>query len=90
MISIPKKNSDGSNGIFNHQVRLNEDKTRKFARVREVLNGYTTNELLEILVDNVIEKYYDGIPSSEKYLPKGLSVEERKESDIKLNIDSKK
>jgi hypothetical protein len=72
-MEIPKKtgrvNSDES---FNHQVRLNEEKTIKFARVREILGGYNAQELLEILVDNAIKEYDDGETPSNKFLPKQL------------------
>lgn len=72
-LEIPVKGRGGNNEeLFNHQVRLNGDKTKKFARVREVLGGYSTAELLEILVDRVIEAYDDGKEPNPSLLPKQM------------------
>ncbi len=80
-LNIPKKNRSTSEG-FNHQVRLNEEKTIKFARVREVLGGYSNQELLEILVDKAIESYYDEKQPDIKFLPKDLKkINNKKEGD---------
>jgi hypothetical protein len=72
-LNIPKKgeNKKGEE-LFNHQVRLTEAKTKKLARVREVLGGYSTAELLEILIDLAIENYDDGQEPSSDMLPKQL------------------
>lgn len=72
-LNIPKKN-DNKRGeeLFNHQVRLSKDKTEKFTRCREVLGGYSSAELLEILVDMAIKEYDDGNAPSPKLLPKGF------------------
>jgi hypothetical protein len=72
-LNIPKKgeNKKGEE-LFNHQVRLTEAKTKKLARVREVLCGYSTAELLEILIDLAIENYDDGQEPSSDMLPKQL------------------
>lgn len=73
MLNIPKKTRSGNSKVLiNHQVRLNEEKTRKLARVREILGGYSNNELLEILVDYAINEYDDGQEANEKFLPKEL------------------
>jgi hypothetical protein len=71
---IPKK-GDNNRGeeMFNHQVRLNGKKTERFARVREILGGYSGQELLEILVDEAIRLYDDGNKVEDRdMLPKGL------------------
>jgi hypothetical protein len=72
-LNIPKKgeNKKGEE-LFNHQVRLTGDKTKKFTRVREILGGYSSSELLEILVDFAIEKYDDGQEPNKDLLPKNL------------------
>lgn len=61
-LEIPKKNSGVVKGeqLYNHQARLTKEKTERFARVREILGGYNTSELLEILIDQAIEAYDDG------------------------------
>lgn len=76
-LNIPKKgNNKKGEELFNHQVRLNGEKTIKLTRVREVLGGYSSAELLEILVDFAIEKYYDEKPIEDKsMLPKNLKEE---------------
>lgn len=73
---IPKKgeNKKGEE-LFNHQVRLTGFKTKKLARVREVLGGYSVAELLEVLVDIAIENYDDGKEPNKELLPKGLKEE---------------
>lgn len=74
-MDIPKKSGRlSSDESFNHQVRLNAEKTIKFARVRELLGGYNAQEILEILVDNAIKEYDDGQEPDGKYLPKQLRV----------------
>lgn len=85
-LSIPKKgeNKKGEE-LFNHQVRMTGDKTKKFTRVREILGGYSAAELLEILVDKAIEAYYDGEDIKEEgMLPKQL----RNDSSDKSENDS--
>lgn len=72
-MKIPKKSELKAGAeLFNHQVRITEAKTKKLARVREVLGGYSTAELLEILIDMSIENYYDGENPDPKFLPKQL------------------
>jgi len=72
-LNIPKKkNNKIGEELFNHQTRIDGDKTVKFARVREVLGGYSSAELLEILIDVAIEKYYDGNKPNNNLLPKQL------------------
>jgi hypothetical protein len=75
-LNIPKKgeNKKGEE-LYNHQARLTADKTKKFARVREILGGYSSAELLEILVDMSIEQYYDNKDPQQEMLPKGLKLE---------------
>lgn len=70
---IPKKgeNKKGEE-LFNHQVRLTAEKTKKFARVRELLGGYSSAELIEILVDKAIEMYNDEQEPNPDLLPKGV------------------
>jgi len=82
-MNIPKKNRSNVNDVsFNHQTRLDSDKTLKFARVREILGGYSVAELLEILVDNAIKEYDDGQTPNEKYLPKNHPFfDEQKEAE---------
>lgn len=72
-LEIPKKgeNKKGEE-LFNHQARLTAEKTKKFARVREILGGYSSAELLEILVDKVIETYHDNKEPNPELLPKQL------------------
>jgi hypothetical protein len=72
-LNIPKKVNSISNEVHNHQVRLDDTKTAKFARVREVLGGYSQQELLEILVDKAIEAYYDGKEPMMDSLPRTFS-----------------
>lgn len=68
---IPKKDRAGiGDELFNHQARLNAEKTLKFARVREILGGYSSAELIEILVDKAIEEYDDGKVPNPALLPK--------------------
>jgi hypothetical protein len=87
-LNIPKKgaNKKGEE-LFNHQVRLTGEKTIKFARVREVLGGYSAAELLEILVDMAIEQYNDGTNPNPDLLPKGLELPkpEIKEEEAEQN-----
>lgn len=72
-LNIPKKNSNKQGvELFNHQCRLNEEKTKKFTRVREILGGYSSAELLEILIDKAIETYDDGQEPDFRLLPKQL------------------
>ena len=72
-LNIPKKtNNKTGEELFNHQARLDGEKTIKFTRVREILGGYSTAELLEILIDKAIESYYDGEEPNKDMLPKQL------------------
>lgn len=76
-LNIPKKGEVKAGAdLYNHQVRITEVKTKKFARVREVLGGYSTAELLEILIDAAIEQYDDGTAPNPKFLPKYLKGED--------------
>lgn len=70
-LNIPKKKNHGSE-VVNHSTNLNAEKTIKFARVKEVLGGYSNQEILEILVDAAIESYYDGKEPKAENLPKKL------------------
>lgn len=72
LLNIPTKGRGAVVGeeLFNHQVRMNAKKTERFARVREVLGGYSGAELLEILVDAAIQQYDDNQPVNPKLLPK--------------------
>lgn len=72
-LNIPKKgeNKKGEE-LFNHQCRMTAEKTKKFARIREILGGYSAAELLEILVDMAIEEYYDNAEPNPDLLPKGM------------------
>lgn len=79
-LNIPKKDRTKFNETtYNHQARLNEDKTVKFARVREILGGYSNQEILEILIDKAIETYYDGEDVNLQYLPKELRTKIKEE-----------
>jgi len=73
-LTIPKKSPRSSHETvtYNHQIRLGVEKTKRFARVREILGGYSSAELLEILIDKAIENYDDGEEPNKKYLPKGM------------------
>lgn len=72
-LNIPKKSSRPSvDEAFNHQVRLSAEKAIQFARVREILGGYSGQEMLELLVDMSIKNYDDGVLPSNKTLPKIL------------------
>jgi hypothetical protein len=76
-LNIPKKsNRVSTDEAFNHQVRLNAEKTIRLARVREVLGGYSAQEILEILVDMAIQNYDDNINPENRMLPKQLRVED--------------
>ena len=81
-LSIPKKgeNKKGEE-LFNHQARITGEKTKKFARVREILGGYSTAELLEILIDMSIEQYDDGAEPSADLLPKNLVPKKEEEGE---------
>lgn len=69
---IPKKKNGGSNETIAHSVNLSPEITKRFARVKEVLGGYSNQELLEILVMKAIEAYDDGKDPSPDMLPKKL------------------
>jgi hypothetical protein len=76
-LNIPKKNNRKvGEELFNHQARINETKTKRFARVREILGGYSSAELLEVLIDMAIEKYDDGENPNPSLLPKQLKGDE--------------
>lgn len=76
-LNIPKKSGRVSNDeAFNHQVRLSAEKTIKLARVREVLGGYSIQEILEILIDLAIKNYDDGLEPNSKMLPRQLRMED--------------
>lgn len=76
-LNIPKKsNRVSTDESFNHQVRLSAEKTIKLARVREILGGYSAQEILEILVDLAINEYNDGVEPKGKMLPKQLRMED--------------
>jgi hypothetical protein len=82
-LNIPKKGSNKKGEeLYNHQVRMVADKAIKFARVREVLGGYSAAELLEILVDMAIEEYYDGNNPNPDLLPKGLELPKEVEENV--------
>lgn len=49
-------------------VRLDEAKAIKLARCRELLGGYSVDEIFNILADHLIEEYDDGVSPSEKFL----------------------
>lgn len=72
MFELPKKKSNGSDEAFQHAVVLSAEKTVRFARVREVLGGYSNQELLELLVDKAIESYDDGVAPQPETLPRKL------------------
>jgi hypothetical protein len=70
-LEIPQKGRAGvGDELFNHQARLNPFKTARFARVRQILGGYSSAELLEILIDKAIEAYDDGQKPNPALLPK--------------------
>jgi hypothetical protein len=70
-LAIPKKGRvSAGEDMFNHQARISADKTAKFARVREILGGYSAAELLEILIDKAVDAYYDGVAANPDLLPK--------------------
>lgn len=72
-LKIPKKNSKNGKELYNHQVRLDSHKTERFTRVREILGGYSSSELIEILVDRAISAYDDGKEvENKKMLPKNF------------------
>ena len=72
---IPKKGTATvGDELFNHQARLNGEKTIKFARVREILGGYNTAEMMELLIDKAIEAYDDGVTPNQDLLPKNLKA----------------
>lgn len=68
---IPRK-SENVSEVYAHSTNINPEKTIKFARVKEILGGYTNQEILELLIDNAIEAYYDGKDPSSDMLPKKL------------------
>jgi hypothetical protein len=72
MFELPKKKSSISDDTFQHAVVLDAEKSLKFARVREVLGGYSNQELLELLVDKAIESYDDGQAPDPSNLPRKL------------------
>lgn len=70
---IPKKRNNGSTSeTIAHSVNLSPELTIRFARVKEILGGYSNQELLEILVKKAIEAYDDGEEPSPDMLPKKL------------------
>jgi hypothetical protein len=69
---IPKKKNGNSSDAIAHTVNLGHDMTIRFARVKEVLGGYSNQEILEILVEKAIEAYDDGKDPSVDMLPKKL------------------
>lgn len=72
-MKIPMKKKDAiSEETFAHSVNLNAALTVQFARVREVLGGYSSAELLEILVQQAVDSYYDGKMPRKDLLPKRL------------------
>lgn len=72
MFELPKKKTSFSDDTFQHAVVLDAEKTLKFARVREILGGYSNQELLELLVDKAIEGYDDGVAPHPNSLPRKL------------------
>ncbi len=84
-LNIPKKNAGGITGeMHNFQARLDDVKAIKFGRVREVLGGYSVQEILEILVDKAIEAYDDGEIPHKDYLPKSIANKMDREDIQKL------
>jgi hypothetical protein len=75
-LNLPVRNkvkNTSNSQLFNHQARLNVEQTKKFTRVREILGGYTSAELVEKLIEKAIEEYYDGAEIENKeLLPKDL------------------
>jgi len=69
---IPKKKSPITDEVFQHATNISAEKTIKFARVKEILGGYTTSELIELLIDEAIKEYDDGIAPDPNGLPKKL------------------
>lgn len=76
MFSIPRKETSREEN-FRHSVNLTPEQTIQFARVKEMLGGYSNQELLEILVNMAIEKYDDGCYPDEFFLPERLKRTDR-------------
>lgn len=76
MFDIPMKETSREE-IFRHTVNLTPEQTIQFARVKEVLGGYSNQEILAILVDMAIKKYDDGRNPDGFFLPDRLRRNDR-------------
>lgn len=73
MLNIPKKKQTTiGEDTFQHAVVIDAEKTLRFARVRELLGGYSNQEILEILITEAIKSYDDGNAPDVTLLPKKL------------------
>lgn len=57
-INIPKKINEGPKNI-SIQCKISSVKSEKFEVVKSVLGGYSNQELMELMIDQLIETYFD-------------------------------
>lgn len=56
---IPKKSKDSGKKTVNVQCRISEEKNEKFEKVKDLLGGYSNQELLDLMIDQLIGTYYE-------------------------------
>jgi hypothetical protein len=75
-MKIPEKRHDYfEEETFAYSFSLNVRKSVHFARVKEILGGYSNQEIFNILVDMAIDEYYDGQLPKNSSLPKKLTIQ---------------
>lgn len=56
---IPTKSKDSGKKSVNVQCRISEEKNDKFEKVKSLLGGYSNQELLDLMIDQLIGTYYE-------------------------------
>lgn len=57
-INIPRKVNEGPKNV-SVQCKISGVKSEKFEVVKNVLGGYTNQEIMELMIDQLIETYFD-------------------------------
>lgn len=58
-IKIPRKRVEGLKTV-SIQCKVTEEKAKRFEKVREVLGGYSNQEIVELFIESMIEQFEAG------------------------------
>lgn len=64
-INIPRKVNEGPKNV-SIQCKISGVKSEKFEVVKDVLGGYTNQEIMELVINQLIAAYYPKEDSNEK------------------------